>query len=384
MKEYAIKLKSKLPRTEMSIFAVMSKMANDFGAINLSQGFPDFDCDPKLQDLVYKYMRSGYNQYAPMPGILPLRQRISSMIEELRGVHYNPETEITITSGATEALFDVISAVVSEDDEVIFFEPAYDSYVPAINLSGGVPVGIPLSFPDYKINWDHVRNRINQKVKLIILNSPHNPSGSLVTKEDLDILADLIKDKDIFILSDEVYEFISFDGNEHFSVSQHPILKHRSFVISSFGKSLHTTGWKLGYCVAPEQLTDEFRKIHQFITFSSNTPMQYAVSEYLAEKKYLELSKFYQQKRDFFLNEIKDSKFKVLNCSGTYFQLLDYSEISDMNDVEFAEFLTKEHGVATIPISVFYSGKENNKVIRVCFAKTEKTLKLAGEKLCKI
>ncbi len=370
---------SKLPDVGTTIFAVMTRLANEHGAINLSQGFPDFDCDPELIDRVHHYMRKGMNQYAPMQGILPLRERLVEKIETLYGATYDPDTEICITSGATEALYEAITAVVHPGDEVIVFEPAYDSYVPAIRLSGGRPVSIAMQPPDYRIPWDAVAQAISDRTRLIILNSPHNPTGAVLLEEDIEQLRRLVRDTDIVLLSDEVYEHIIFDGEPHRSLCRYPDLAERSFVVSSFGKTYHATGWKLGYCVAPRELMREFQRVHQFVTFCSNTPVQYAYADYLAKKeKYLELPAFYQQKRDRFQELLRESRFRIVPCRGTYFQLLDYSEISDEPDTEFARRLTIERGIAAIPPSVFYYRKTDYKVLRFCFAKTDETLERAA------
>ncbi|MDH4206018.1 MAG: methionine aminotransferase, partial [Desulfobacteraceae bacterium] len=354
-------------------------------AINLSQGFPDFDVHPDLVALVDKFMRSGHNQYAPMQGVQALRERIAEKVLELYHADYDPESEITVTSGATEALFAAISAVVQQRDEVIILEPAFDSYAPVIKLNGGIPVYVKYKFPDYRIDWDDVRNVLSSKTRLIILNSPHNPTGAVFTDVDISALKTILRDTDVLILSDEVYEHIIFDGVRHESVSRHPELVERSFVVSSFGKTYHTTGWKIGYCLAPAPLSKEFQRVHQFLTFASNTPIQYAYAQFMKNKDvYLSLSAFYQKKRDKFLSLIKNSRFKALPCRGTYFQMLDYSAISDESDVEFSKRLTIEHGVASIPPSVFYHDQVDHKVLRFCFAKKDETLEKAAEKLCKI
>jgi methionine transaminase len=327
------KLKSKLPDVGSSIFSIMTRMANDYNAINLSQGFPDFNCPVELIELVHHFQKKGYNQYAPMQGVLPLRNKISDKIELLHGRYYSPDSEITITAGATQALFTAISCIVNKGDEVIIFEPAYDSYAPAVMLNQGIPVFIPLNPDDFSINWESVKNKVSSKTKLIIINSPHNPTGSVIGVNDLRELERIVYGKNIFVISDEVYEHITFDGFEHLSLSRSDILYKRSFIISSFGKTYHTTGWKMGYCAAPARMMIEFQKLHQFVVFSANTPVQYAYAEFLRdETHYLGLSDFYQTKRDFFIDKIKHSKFKIRNCKGTYFQLLDYSNISHKND----------------------------------------------------
>lgn len=378
-------INTKFPGVGTSIFAVMSKMAAEHNAINLSQGFPDFNCSPQLIKLVEKYMKQGYNQYAPMEGIMPLRERIVEKTEEIYSKKYNPVTEVTITSGATEALFSAITAFVREGDEVIVFEPAYDSYVPAITMNGGRPIYIQLKHPYYSIDWDVVQRSITSRTRMIILNSPHNPTGAIFSSGDLEKLKKITANSNIIILSDEVYEHIIFDGYEHQSVARFPQLAERSIIISSFGKTYHTTGWKLGYCLAPEELMKEFRKVHQFVVFAVNTPAQYAVSEYLKYKDdYLQLGAFYQEKRDYFLKLISGTKFTVRPSCGTYFQLLGYEKITNEKDNDFAERLTKEFGVASIPVSVFYHEKRQNNVLRFCFAKSNETLEKAAERLLKL
>ena len=373
-------INSKLPDVGTTIFTVMSKLAAEHQAINLSQGFPEFDASADLIALVNKYMTQGCNQYAPMQGVTELRQKVSQKTLELYGVVVDPETEITVTSGATEALYAAITAVVQAGDEVILVEPAYDSYDPAIRLSGGIPVHVQLRYPEYRVDWDQVQDAITPKTRLIILNSPHNPSGTVFNGEDMAALKKIVSGTNLLILSDEVYEHIIFDGRRHESMLLYPELAERSFVISSFGKTYHTTGWKIGYCVAPENLSTEFRRIHQFLTFASHTPTQYAIAEFLDNKPaYLDLSAFYQQKRDVFLEAVAGSRFKTLPCEGTYFQMLDYSEISQESDAGFANWLTIEKGVAAIPPSVFYHGRDDHKVLRFCFAKNEETLRKAGE-----
>ncbi len=380
-----ISLSSKLPNVGVTIFTVMSKLAGDAGAINLSQGFPDFAVDPELPELVLKYMASGHNQYAPMQGVPALRQRIAEKTKELYGASYDPDTEITVTSGATEALFSAITCAVNPGDEVILFEPAYDAYVPDVLLAGGIPVYVTLKHPDYHIDWNEVKDAITKKTRLLILNSPHNPTGAILGREDMAALTDIIAGTDILIISDEVYEHIVFDGHRHESITRYPELARRSFVISSFGKTYHVTGWKLGYCLAPRQLSAEFQKVHQFVTFASNTPTQLAFAEFLEKKeKYLTLAGFYQEKRDRFLSLIKDSRFRPLPCLGTYFQMLSYEGISDENEIDFARRLTTEYKVAAIPPSVFYAGGDDHKALRFCFAKKDETLIAAAEKLCKI
>lgn len=372
-------INSKLPNAGASIFAVMSRLANETKAINLSQGFPDFDCNPQLTSLVSKYMKEGNNQYAPMPGIFELRKAIAEKTEYLYSAHYNPETEITITAGATQAIYTAITTFVKEGDEVMVFEPAYDSYQPAIELNGGKTVYISLKAPTYSVDWDEVKKLINRRTKMIIINTPHNPTGSILSAKDMSKLEKLTQGTDIIIVSDEVYEHIIFDGFEHQSVARYPKLAERSIIISSFGKTYHTTGWKTGYCLAPEKLMNEFRKVHQFIVFSCNTPIQMALAEYLQDKNnYLELGNFYQKKRDLFNKLIKKSKFEFEPSSGTYFQLLRYKSFSNEKDKDLAIRLTKEFGVASIPVSVFYHEGTDNKVLRFCFAKKDETLEQAA------
>ena len=376
---------SKLPDVGVTIFSVMTKLANDHGAYNLSQGFPDFDVPPDLIALVEKYMRSGHNQYAPMQGVPILRQRIAEKVSALYGAQYNPETEITVTSGATEALFAAITAVVQPGDEVVVFEPAYDAYIPVIQLCGGIPLYFKMKFPYYRIDWDELKDTITEKTKLIIVNTPHNPTGTVLSGEDITALIQIVENTNLFLVGDEVYEHIVFDGLSHQSLSRHAELAQRSFVISSFGKTYHSTGWKIGYCLAPEPLTREFRRIHQFLTFASNTPMQYAYAEFMQRQDvYSHLSAFYQKKRDRFQSLIKESRFRALPCKGTYFQILEYSTISDAPDVEFARQLTIEKGVASIPPSVFYRHDDDHSVLRFCFAKKDETIEKAAEILCRI
>ncbi|NWF50867.1 MAG: aminotransferase class I/II-fold pyridoxal phosphate-dependent enzyme [Ignavibacteriaceae bacterium] len=380
-----MKTDSKLPSIGTSIFAVMSKMANDYNAINLSQGFPDFNCNEELRNLVSDYMNRGFNQYAPMPGVLKLRQKISEKTLKVNHRYYDPENEITITAGATQALFSAISALTGKDDEVIIFEPAYDSYSPVVLLNGGRPVYIKLKGNDFRIDWDEVADSITEKTKLIIINSPHNPTGSVINETDIRNLETIIENKNIFVISDEVYEHIVFDNKKHLSLASSELLYQRSFIISSFGKTYHTTGWKIGYANAPGYLMDEFRKIHQFIVFAVNTPIQMAYADYIEdEKNYLSLNDFYQEKRDYFLENIKDSRFRFKPAEGTYFQILDYSDISELDDYTFTERLTKESGVATIPLSPFFSGLNDLKLIRICFAKRNEILKSSADILNRI
>lgn len=380
-----MEIRSKLPDVGVTIFAVMSKLANDFKAINLSQGFPDFNTSPELVNLVNKYMLSGYNQYAPMQGVPILRQKIAEKTKKTYEAVYDPENEITVTSGATEALFSAITAIVHPGDEVLVFEPAYDAYVPIILMCSGIPVFSKLSHPDYGYDWDDIKKKISKKTRALILNSPHNPCGTVLRREDIEELISIVQDTSIMIISDEVYEHIIFDNLRHESLSRYPEMKKRSFVISSFGKTYHTTGWKTGYCLAPQDLSREFQRVHQFVTYAVNTPVQYAYAEILErEKSYLGLSSFYQNKRNRFLNVIKNSRFKAIPCSGTYFQILDYSNITNENDREFANRLVREYGIAAIPPSVFYHNKDDHKVLRFCFAKKDETLEEAGRIICRI
>ncbi len=360
----------------------MSALAAEHQAINLSQGFPDFLCDQQLLDRAYYYMCRGCNQYAPMPGILPLRERIAAKTQRLYGASYDAETEITITSGGTEALYAAITALVRDGDEVIVFEPAYDSYVPAIRLNGGHPVPIELPPPDFRIDWDRVRKMINRQTRMIILNNPHNPTGAVLDAQDLSELENLLDGTEIMVLSDEVYEHIVFDGLVHQSVMRFPGLVTRSLVVFSFGKTYHNTGWKMGYCLAPASLMTEFRKAHQFIVFSSNTPLQYAFADMMEQPEHYEkLPAFYQQKRDLFLELIRDLPFTWRPASGSYFQCVGYDRISQMSDYDFCVWLTKEIGVAAIPLSSFYIGRTDHHLIRFCFAKQEQTLTEAAHRL---
>lgn len=374
---------SKLPGAGTTIFTVMSKMAQDHGAINLSQGFPDFDGPQTLRDRVTWHLNHGHNQYAPLAGIPELREQIAAKILDLYQCRIDPETQVTVTPGATEAIYCAISAIVHPGDEVIVFDPAYDTYGPCVTLNGGITHHIPLSYPDFQIDWQRVKDTINDRTRLIMLNSPHNPSGSLLTRQDIQSLRELLAGRPIHLISDEVYEHIIFDESEHLSLLRYPGLAERAFVISSFGKTYHATGWRVGYCVAPRQLMSEFLKIHQFINFSTNTPMQYAIADFLRDcpQHHRELGRFYQQKRDLFCQLLEPSRFELTPSSGTYFQLADYSAISDESDTEFARRLTREHKVAVIPVSVFYREPPPQRIIRFCFAKHEKTLREAAGRL---
>lgn len=372
-------MKSKLPHATDSIFAIMSKMATDYNALNLSQGFPNFESDPILIDLVCKAMKNGHNQYAPMPGDFKLREVISQKTQSLHQVVYDPATEVTITAGATQAIFTAIAAIIEKEDEVIIFTPAYDCYDPTIELFGGKTIPIQLRAPNYRVDWNEVEEKITSKTKLIIINTPHNPSGVLFSEDDMLQLQNLAEKYNLFVLSDEVYEHIIFDGNTHYSAARFPELASRSFITASFGKTFHNTGWKLGYCLAPKALMAEFRKVHQYTVFSVNSPMQKGMAEYLqTSEHYLGLSVFYQQKRDLFLDLISVSRFNVIPSEGTYFQMLDFSDISQESDVTFADRLTKENKLAVIPTSVFNANREDFKQVRVCFAKTDETLQKAA------
>lgn len=385
MMQYPGALTTKLPTVGTTIFTTMSRMAAEHNAVNLSQGFPDFPVNPDLLNLVSKYMKQGFNQYAPMAGVMKLREAIAEKTMNLYSAQYDPEHEITVTAGATQAIYTAISAIVKEGDEVIIFEPAYDCYVPAIELNGGKAIYAQLKFPDYSINWDEVKKLIKQKTKMIIINSPNNPTGSILSANDLMKLEKLTKNTDIVILSDEVYEHIIFENYEHQSVARFPKLAERSFIVSSFGKTYHTTGWKLGYCLAPKNLMAEFRKVHQFLVFAANHPVQLAYADFMQRpEEYNQLNSFYAEKRNYFQSLLKNSRFNLLDCNGTYFQLLKYDTISNESDVKFAETLTKQHGVASIPVSVFYHKPQDNKVLRFCFAKENSTLEKAAEILCKL
>ena len=358
-------------------------MAQEHDAINLSQGFPDFDCPQRLRELVADYLNGGKNQYPPMSGIPQLREQIATKVASLYGYDANPETEVTVTSGATEALFDAIHAVVAAGDEVIVFDPAYDSYEPAVALAGGTTVHIPLTLPDFSIDWERVRAALTPRTSLIIINTPHNPSGAVMTSQDMDTLTELIRGTNILVLSDEVYEHMVFDGGTHQSVLKHAELRERSFAVFSFGKTYHATGWKLAYCVAPEALTAEFRKVHQFVTFTSPSFIQYAIADFMVEcpEHALELPAFYQTKRDTFCSLLASSRFSFTPSKGTYFQLVDYSAISTLKDTDFANELTKVHGVAAIPLSPFYQKAPGSTLLRFCFCKNDATLEAAAKVL---
>jgi methionine aminotransferase len=377
-----IQFPSKQPNVQTTIFTKMSQMALDEGALNLSQGFPSFDCSDELQDLVRFYSK-GHNQYAPMAGIPALRQSIAEKTASFYGVDVNPNTEITVVSGATEALFAAVHCCVSPGDEVIMFDPSYDAYDPMVRLAGGIPVHIALSAQNgFQIDWSVLAQKINPKTRAIMVNSPHNPTGAVWSQADLDALADILKRTQILLISDEVYEHIVFDGKTHASVLLHPELRKRSFVCGSFGKTYHITGWKMGYCLAPPYLTAEFRKLHQWVTFSTVTPLQHALADFIKiPKHYLELSDFYQKKRDLFVQFFQNSRWKILPSQGSFFQCLDYSAISDEADVDLADRLTREIKVASIPISVFYERAPSDKILRFCFAKSDEMLTEAAQRL---
>ncbi|MEJ6474274.1 methionine aminotransferase [Pseudoalteromonas piscicida] len=379
-------MKSKLPHVGISIFSQMTALANEYGAINLSQGFPEFDAPEYLKSQLSFYVAQGQNQYAPSAGVPTLQTQVAALIERRYQVNITAHDQVTVTSGATEALFVAIQAIVSDGDEVIVFDPAYDSYEPAIELAGGKAIHIALSAPDYQIDWQQVAASITAKTRAIIINTPHNPSAKTLKQSDFDHLKQLLHKHDLLLISDEVYEHITFDGLPHLSALTDPELFERAFVISSFGKTFHSTGWKMGYCVAPKTMTAEFRKIHQYVTFSSFTPAQLALADMLAEQPQHvdELSAFYQQKRDVLVSALASSRFTLLPSEGTYFLLLDYSDISDLDDVAFCRYLVEQVGVAAVPLSVFYQLATQDKVIRLCFAKENQTLEEAAKRLCQL
>ncbi len=378
-------LKSKLPNVGTSIFTVMSGLANKHNAINLGQGFPDYQMSEELMGLVNQVMQKGFNQYVPMQGYMPLRESLAEKVEYLYERKINPDTQITITPGGTYAIYTALTTVLQPGDEVIVFEPAYDSYIPNIEINGAVPVLIDLKFPEYKIDWEEVKKKITPKTRAILLNSPHNPTGAVLMEEDMIQLTTIVKDSNIIIVSDEVYEHLIFDNIPHQSILRYPELLKRSFVCFSFGKTYNCTGWKLGYCIAPPELMSEFRKVHQFNAFCCHTPSQVALAEFLKNKEaYLSLSGFMQQKRDYFLSVMRDTRFDMLESHGSYFICAKYNRISNESDKDFAVRVTKEFGVATIPVSSFYNGGTDNKVIRFCFSKKNETLEAAVERLVKI
>jgi len=381
---------SKLPNVGTTIFAIMSQLAEDCDAINLSQGFPGFEPDQELLDLVSHYLNSGVNQYAPMVGVPSLRNAIADKVETLYGRSVDPDSEVTVCDGATEGLFSAIQAIVHPGDEVIVFDPAYDSYEPAVSLAGGRTLHLPLvrsdDDPDFRIDWQQVADSITDRTRLIVVNSPHNPTGAILKADDLDALADVVRDTGVYLLSDEVYEHIIFDGAEHESLLKHEELWPRTFVISSFGKTYHATGWKVGYCVAPAALTVEFRRVHQFTCYAVIRPVQHAIADYMnnTPNHYRELPAFYEARRDRFCNLLRDSRFEFTPAHGTFFQMLDYSGITEENDVSYAERLTREIGVASIPVSVFCADEPSTRQLRFCFAKDDDTLTKAAERLCQL
>ena len=376
---------SKLPQVGTTIFTTMSRMAQEENALNLAQGFPSFGSDPFLLELVAKFTRDGNNQYAPMSGVSELKLALATKTERTQGYFPDPESEITIVSGATEALFSALTAVIRPGDEVIVLEPAYDSYVPGILLNGGVPIFVALNPTDFSVDWELLTSKITGRTRAIMVNSPHNPSGQVWSKEDVEQLASLVSKKGIFVISDEVYEHILFDRKIHISLGSHPILREHTFVCGSFGKTFHVTGWKIGYCIAPSNLSQEFRKIHQYVTFSTVTPIQFALAEYLDDpKNYLDLPSFYQKKRDLFVEGLKSTPFIFQASQGSFFQLVSYSHLSKKSDVEIAEQMTRELKVACIPVSVFYSTRQDHQVLRFCFAKKEEELEEALRRIQKV
>lgn len=376
---------SKLPKVGTTIFTTMSALAKEHQAINLSQGFPDFSCSHELISLANHYIKNNFNQYAPMPGVIELRERITEIIETCYNSIYHPDTEITITAGATQAIYTTIAAFIKPNDEVIVFEPAYDCYTPAIEINGGIVVYSQLNNDDFSINWDDVKNKINERTKAIIINSPHNPSGTIITKNDIQNLENLVSGKNIIVISDEVYEHMVFDGLKHYSITSSKLLRNQSIIISSFGKTVHATGWKIGYVAATKELMAEFRKVHQFLVFAVNHPLQLALADFFKNSSnYNDLKQFYQQKRDYFLKLTKNSRLIPLKTSGTYFQLMNFKNISQESDTEMAIRLTKEKKIATIPLSVFYSQKNDRQLLRFCFAKKDETLEKAAEIICQL
>jgi len=375
---------SRLPNVGTTIFTVMSRLAAETGAINLSQGFPEFSAPPLLYDLVAKHMRAGSNQYAPMAGTVALREAIARKVEALYGTRYDPEHEITVTAGGTQAIFTAITALVRPGDEVILFEPAYDSYAPSVVLAGATAVRARLAFPAYRPDWDEVRRLVSPRTRLIVTNTPHNPSGTIWSEADLGRLEALVEGTEIVVLSDEVYEHMVFDGRRHESCARRPALAARSVVVSSFGKTYHVTGWKVGYVLAPRELTLEFRRVHQFVVFTVNTPVQLALAEYLSDASlHLGLAAFYERKRDLFRAGLAQTRLALLPCEGTYFQLASYAELTEERDDVLAERLTREGGVASIPVSAFYAQPPHDPVLRFCFAKNDDTLSRACERLAR-
>ena len=379
-------MQSKLPNVGTTIFTVMSALAKEHNAINLSQGFPDFDCDPLLQDLAYKHMQLGRNQYPPMMGVGVLLDQIAAKYQRQYGCSLNPITDVTVTAGAAEGLFSAITALVHSGDEVIVIDPAYDLYKPAILINGGVPLTYTLQAPDFKVDWSSVRKMVSNKTRLIIVNTPHNPIGKVLDRSDMLALESLVQDTGLYVVSDEVYEHLVFDGAQHESTLRYPGIRERTIAVYSFGKTYHVTGWRIGYCIAPPELTTEFRKVHQFNAFTVPTPLQYALADYMVDSsKYLSLPTFFEHKRDYLQQALMSSKLKPLTSEGSYFQLYDYSELSDKIDTEFTRDLTIKHGVATIPLSVFYTDPDPTaRIVRLCFGKTETTLQAAADRICAI
>jgi methionine aminotransferase len=380
-------LQSRLPAVGTTVFTLMSALASEHDAVNLGQGFPDFGCDPRLLDLVDGAMRANLNQYPPMAGVPALREAIAAKIGALYGHAYDANTEITVTSGATQALTTAILCAVHPGDEVIIVEPAYDSYLPAVQLAGGVPVTVAMRIDEdgYSLPWDALAAAVSPRTRMIVINSPHNPTGSILRRQDLEALAAIVEGTDILILSDEVYEHMVYDGERHESVSRHPVLAERAFVVSSFGKTYHVTGWKVGYVAAPAALMAEFRKVHQYNVFTVNTPMQHGLAGYMRDPRpYLELPAFYQRKRDLFREGLARTRFTLLPADGTYFQCVRYDGISSLSESEFAQWLTREIKVAAIPVSAFYSQGKESAVVRFCFAKQDETLTLALERLARV
>jgi methionine transaminase len=377
-------LQTKLPKVGTTIFTVMSALAAERGAVNLGQGFPDFDCDSRLIDAVADAMRSGHNQYPPMAGVATLRQAIAAKVAALYGASYDWNTEVTVTAGATQAILTAVLAVVRPGDEVIVIEPAYDSYIPNIELAGGTPVLVPMT-DEFRIDWDRIEAAVGPRTRMIMINSPHNPSGMTLRDADMRRLESIAVEHDLFVLSDEVYEHMVYDGQPHRSACRYPNLAARSFVVSSFGKTYHVTGWKVGYCVAPAALSAEFRKVHQFNVFTVNTPVQYGLAQYMADPApYLELAGFYQHKRDLFRAGLASTRFRLFPSEGTYFQMVDYRAISELPEADFAKWLTTEIGVAAIPLSAFYDRPVEHGVVRFCFAKQDDTLRLALQRLSRL
>ncbi len=378
---------SKLPNVGTTIFTTMSALAQETGAVNLGQGFPDFVCDPQLLSLMNEAMQAGFNQYPPMTGIAALREQIAKKVFELYGWQYDAGSEITVTAGATQAIQTALTAIVHPGDEVIIFEPVYDSYEPVIRMNGGVPIFARLNFPDYRPDWNALRALITPKTRAIMINTPHNPTATIWSREDMDVLADLLRGTDILLISDEVYEHMVYDGAKHLSAASFPDLAERAFVVSSFGKTYHVTGWKIAYCLAPKQLMNEFRKAHQFVVFTVHTPSQHAIAEYMKLGTHHLLADFYQAKRDYFLARVKASRFQWQPSRGTYFVAASYAhlpEFADLSETDFAMMLTRKIGVACIPVSAFYHNGKDHRVVRFCFAKKEATLAAAAERLARL